>query len=379
MNRADMEKLLGGYGAGILTPEEERALFAAALEDQALFDALAREQPLRDLLQDPAARASLLAALADRPLPWYRRMAGRAIERRALAALAGILCVALPLTVWEARQRKPEPVLTARMAPPARVPAPTPNVVQEAAPPPVPKAVAAAAVKHKPEAKPAPPAGEDRGKAEAVGTTTGIPQTMGQLTEPAAPRSPMVAAPGEAPALPPEPQPSGSGGSRPVLTAAAPPAQRAQVQAIMNAPAPAVSPLQWSLLRREAGGEFAAADAGDLQAGDAVKLRLESQNAGYVYVVEKEKVLASSRVEAGTPFDAAIEPQGPGRRDLQLWFSPYQMVWPAVGQAQLEAFRASAGAQTGSGARAGKAVRAPGGGGSASAPPVSITITLNYR
>ena len=46
-----------------LTPEEQQALFAAALEDQELFDALAKEQALRDLLRDPAAKAELLAVL----------------------------------------------------------------------------------------------------------------------------------------------------------------------------------------------------------------------------------------------------------------------------------------------------------------------------
>ena len=40
----DLHKLLGGYAAGTLTPEERRALFDAALADQALFDALADEE-----------------------------------------------------------------------------------------------------------------------------------------------------------------------------------------------------------------------------------------------------------------------------------------------------------------------------------------------
>ena len=48
MSREDIQKLLGGYATGTLTPEEQQALFSAALEDQELFDALAREQSLRD-------------------------------------------------------------------------------------------------------------------------------------------------------------------------------------------------------------------------------------------------------------------------------------------------------------------------------------------
>ena len=66
MSREEIHKLLGGYATGTLTPEEQEALFAAALEDQELFDALAKEQPLHDLLRDPAARAQLLAALEER-------------------------------------------------------------------------------------------------------------------------------------------------------------------------------------------------------------------------------------------------------------------------------------------------------------------------
>ena len=61
MNREDIQKLLGGYATGTLTPEEQQALFAAALEDQEIFDALGREQALRDLLRDPSAKAQLLA------------------------------------------------------------------------------------------------------------------------------------------------------------------------------------------------------------------------------------------------------------------------------------------------------------------------------
>jgi hypothetical protein len=356
MNREDVEKLLGGYGAGILTPEEERALFAAALEDQALFDALAREQPLRALLEDPAARAGLLAALADQPLPWYRAAAVWSMRPRALAAFAGVLCVALPLAVWEVTHRKPDPVLTAQIAP---LEAPRPNIVPEPAPPPlVPKARPAAAAKHKPETKPAPPAAEGEGKLGAAGTITGAPETLGQLAQPKASPSAQDSQ------LPP---------------AAAPRARQVQAMASADALAPVAAPLQWSLMRRQPGGEFIASGAGDLQVGDAVRLRLESKAAGYIYVTDKEKVLASSQVEAGQPFDAAIEPQGPGRRDLVLWFSPYQMVWPATGPAR-PAFRSGAGVQPGSAVRAGKVGQAPASGdGPAPAQPVSISITLNYR
>jgi len=368
MSREDIEKLIGGYGAGILTPEEEQALFAAALEDQALFDALAREQPLRDLLQDPAARASLLAELADRPMPWRHRMAAWLMRPRALTAVAAVLCLVITLTVWETRHRRPGPVLTAHVAPMAPVPAPELKAVPEAAPPPsVPKGRAAAVVKRKPEMEgpPGVPTADtalaetpSAKKTPAVvdelttGAVAGAPQTLGQLT--------------------PAPAP-----------AAAPPPPAPQFQAVAAAEplaAPAASPLQWSVLRRQPDGEFVRADAANLQTGDAVKLQLESKAAGYVYVVEKQKVLASSRLEPGKPFEAAIEPQGPGRRDLQLWFSRYPMAWPTTGPARLQMSRMSAGMQAVSGVEAPKAANAPAGSGGASpAGPVSIAITLNYQ
>jgi hypothetical protein len=72
MNQDDIHKLLGGYATGTLTPEEQQALFEAAVTDQELFDVLAREEALRSVLSDPVARAHVLAAIDDVPAPWYR-------------------------------------------------------------------------------------------------------------------------------------------------------------------------------------------------------------------------------------------------------------------------------------------------------------------
>jgi hypothetical protein len=83
MTRDDIRKLLGGYSTGTLTPEEERALFAAALEDQELFDALAKEQALRDLLRDPAAMVAMAAVAGRRGR--HRRVPGRGGGIRDLA------------------------------------------------------------------------------------------------------------------------------------------------------------------------------------------------------------------------------------------------------------------------------------------------------
>jgi hypothetical protein len=132
MSREEIQKLLGGYATGTLTAEEQRALFAAALEDQELFDALEREQSLRDLLSDPAARAHLLAALdAPGPAPWVRRW-WRPLSVAAMAvALASIAIVAV-------RRHPPAapPAMVAKLGPPV-----VPPVV--AAPPPAPAPVRA--------------------------------------------------------------------------------------------------------------------------------------------------------------------------------------------------------------------------------------------
>jgi len=122
MSRDDARKLLGGYATGTLTAEEQRALFEAALEDQELFDALVREQPLRDLLDDPAARAQLLAAVDDASAPWYRRW-WRPVPVAGLAtALMVVAIVAVRQSVRPARR----PVTMARvtMPPPVASPAP---------------------------------------------------------------------------------------------------------------------------------------------------------------------------------------------------------------------------------------------------------------
>jgi hypothetical protein len=126
MSPEDVKKLLGGYATGTLTPEEQQALFAAALEDQELFDALAREQSLRDLLRDPAARAELLSAL-DSPAgrtggfwQWLRRPAVAGL------ATAGVVAIAV-VAVWQGTRLSPpklaDRVMVAELRPQEAAPA----------------------------------------------------------------------------------------------------------------------------------------------------------------------------------------------------------------------------------------------------------------
>jgi hypothetical protein len=104
MPEHDLEKLLGGFAADTLTPEEKQTLYSAALQDQQLFNALADEQALKELLSDPDVRRRLLQGLQKTGtsgvggslswLDWFRRPAGLALAGGlSAAALAVVLGV----------------------------------------------------------------------------------------------------------------------------------------------------------------------------------------------------------------------------------------------------------------------------------------------
>ena|SRR5215471_8545634 len=69
MTPLEIRKLIGGYATGSLSDAERRLLFEAALEDQELFDELMGEHALKELLDEPGARAKLIAALAPAAAP----------------------------------------------------------------------------------------------------------------------------------------------------------------------------------------------------------------------------------------------------------------------------------------------------------------------
>lgn len=131
--RTDPRHLLGGYATGNLSREEQRALFAAALEDPDLFAALADEVALKDLLSDPEAAARIRVALAPRARPLWRRPV-------LLGSAAGLLFVASTTALlWRDRPGPaPTPPLKTRpapeSAPSARTAAPA-SPVAPAAPP----------------------------------------------------------------------------------------------------------------------------------------------------------------------------------------------------------------------------------------------------
>ena len=141
MPEHDLEKLLGGFAADTLTPEEKQTLYTAALQDQQLFNALADEQALKELLSDPDVRRRLLASLkrksasgADGSLSWldsFRRPAGLAFAG-GLAAAA--LAVVLGLRIYQDILRQAAQSVATEEAKPASPPAPIPPASQPATP-----------------------------------------------------------------------------------------------------------------------------------------------------------------------------------------------------------------------------------------------------
>jgi hypothetical protein len=92
----DVEKLLGGFATNSLTEQERTKLLAAALENQTLFDALADEQALKELLDDPRSRRLLIQALREKQskADWLEKLQGW-VQKPSSWAIAGSAVVAL--------------------------------------------------------------------------------------------------------------------------------------------------------------------------------------------------------------------------------------------------------------------------------------------
>ena len=141
MSEHDLEKLLGGFAADTLTPEEKQTLYTAALQDQQLFNALADEQALKELLSDPDVRRRLVASLEQKSasgaddslswLDWFRRPAGLAFAG-GLAAAA--LAVVLGVRIYQDSLRQAAQSVATEDAKSASPPAPIPPASQPATP-----------------------------------------------------------------------------------------------------------------------------------------------------------------------------------------------------------------------------------------------------
>ncbi|MDR3699215.1 MAG: hypothetical protein P4L56_06235 [Candidatus Sulfopaludibacter sp.] len=360
MDRQDIQKLLGGYATGTLTPEEQQTLFEAALSDQELFDALAREQSLRDLLNDPAARAQLLAAIDEKPLPWYRqfwRPAAVVAAAAACLAIAGVYLTrpkphpaAPPELVAEVRQPEPAappqaPAVADRPAPrrattmkktPAE-PAPQSNAIAELNAPAAPVTRSDTAVAAPPAAAPmAAPAPKDFGALGGVGGGGGGGGSAGSLSTLLDGGSKPIPLQ-NAQALFYAPQQLVTTGALQEQQSLSAPEQQQQrdkkEQQRTAAPLKALSTLgavratylgvKYTVLRRNEAGDFVEVDPNQLHAGDSVKLQFFPNDDGFLSMWDSgAAVLQAARVERLTKFDTpVVTSDRPGRKILTVQFT----------------------------------------------------------
>ena len=315
MNRADIEKLLGGYAAGTLTPDERDKLFAAALDDQQLFESLAAEESLRELLQDSAARAQLLAALDNRPVPWFRRVLAPAFG--VVAATVMILMAvfsrhelpkAEPVVVAETRRepvksfQAPLPVagspLPTSLPPPPQLPAAAPDA----------KELDALARTPAP-APPAPPA--------PIAPAAPSPLAKQNLAEP------LSADAEEAKTA----EAKTAKVSQPVLQTAARPAFRELNFVGVGGSADAARlGLQYTVYTKSADGELTeVGPQTELERSDEVVIRFESRMAGFLSVSRLDdpngpRLIANEPLQASVPYTV---PAG-GASQLLVRFSRVQ-------------------------------------------------------
>lgn len=137
MPEHDLEKLLGGFAADTLTPEEKQSLYAAALRDQQLFNALADEQALKELFSNPDVRLRLLATLEQKRasgtrnplswLDWFRRPAGLAFAGGLTAAA---LAVVLGVRIYQDSLKQAAQSVETEVTQPAPPPSTTPPASQ---------------------------------------------------------------------------------------------------------------------------------------------------------------------------------------------------------------------------------------------------------
>jgi hypothetical protein len=140
MTPLEIRKLIGGYATGSLSDAERQLLFEAALEDQELFDELMGEHALKELLEEPGAKARLIAALAPispKPKPFWNRAWPWAAASAAVAA--GVL---LSFTLF--RPSSPKEIARVFTPPPPVIVAPVPSPLPappelRITPPPAPK------------------------------------------------------------------------------------------------------------------------------------------------------------------------------------------------------------------------------------------------
>lgn len=194
----NIQHLLGGYASGTLTPEEQQALFEAAMDDQELFDALANEQALKEILDDPQSRGYLRTALAEaeiqpakKSMAWWWSAAG-------VTAVAASLAVFLLTSV----QRQSSTAGSDQMAKVPAVEAPAEKPVEMA------KNTVPAPAPAVPQKKQQQPPAESRGAVEPEPKLETAPEKEAPPPVQETARAPVVASAPVASPPPPPPSPA---------------------------------------------------------------------------------------------------------------------------------------------------------------------------
>lgn len=379
MTREEVQKLLGGYATGTLTPAEQQALFEAALDDQEIFDALAREQPLHDLLRDPAARAEVLAALDD------RRSAGiwAWVRRPWVAGLAMASVAAIAVAVWQVSRRPAEKAVIVAENRPAQVPeaaqpspaaAPTPAAPAEKTA----RSFADKTLMHARRQEPrvpgvSEPVTPSRDAAlqpkQQVAITAAAPEAASAKPADELKLNQQAAAPPALPAPQFNQNQAAAAGAQQNLRALdaralfyapqAPPAGRSAFAPAQADQASGVGGVGGAQLARKKGGVIGGAVGGvlgastslgvrasivranqeldpstPLQAGESVKLKLIPNADGFLYVAEGDNLLAGAAVKRLEAFETPeLTRDAPGQRQLRITFTRVAM--PADALARL--------------------------------------------
>ena len=342
MKPGDAERLLGGYAAGTLTPEERQALYSAALEDQQLYEALVREEPLRDLLADPAARANLLAALDHVLKPWYYREIHPGIIA---AAVSAALIAVLVVKFWPVRIAPPINVISqAELPQPAKSELPTFLFSERQA----------ATARSNP--LPAPPV------VPAAPSPSELPSAIKNVLAQSSAR----------PAPPESPSPD-------VATDALIVRPQAFARAAVAVPTLEV---RYTILKKLPTGAFTPVDPQqELESADETVIRLEPNVNGFLYVLERAdsgdwRPIATERVEASVPYtvpnNGSFHEERPGPREFLVLFSRQPQYISTATQPVFSAFREQKAGTAGSPAYVVSVSAAP-------SAQVTFPITLKYK
>jgi hypothetical protein len=262
MSREEIQKLLGGYATDTLSEAERRALYDAALEDQELFDELAKEQALREVLQDPSARQQLIEALGPaRAWRWLRRW----MRRPAVLAMAGGLAALLVVGGLVLRPAKQAPrreaIVADALSPSA---APLDTQLQKVQP-------------------------------SAIARN---PRRLAKLAakSPASPVLPSPPSVQSAPAPAPPPPPAVALARGAVASGFAPMAPMPKAKAAAVAGRLAVA---YTLLLKGSDGEYSPVPSATVfHAGDSVRLQVDANEAGYIYLFRRKAGTGWSLVES---------------------------------------------------------------------------------